>query len=154
MSRLILSPVPLDWFGGVCMIGAWSAEGGFKYGGRRPRNPPQQRSLPLRRPSSPLPFPSPTVSTTSQPPNMASYAPSVLFALLSATTAAAQGLTWAPTPLVDQHFPTPSDAPYKVWPDEPAYERGPQTGYNQCNSTTEGQNSLCQTMYFNGLDGM
>ncbi|TBU32708.1 hypothetical protein BD311DRAFT_654503 [Dichomitus squalens] len=83
---------------------------------------------------------------------MASYAPSVLFALLSATTAAAQGLTWAPTPLVDQHYPTPSDAPPKVWPDTPAYERGPQTGYNQCNSTTEGQDSLCQTMYFNGLD--
>ena len=43
--------------------------------------------------------------------------------------------------------------PYQVMTDTDD-PRGFQTGYNQCNSTTEGQNSLCQTMYFNGLDGM
>jgi hypothetical protein len=90
---------------------------------------------------------------------MAPHALSALVALAAITLVSAQdptvsGLTWAPTPLVDQMFPKPSDAPAKVWPDEPAYARGPQTGYNQCNSTTEGPNAMCQTMYVNGLDGM
>ena len=31
--------------------------------------------------------------------------------------------------------------------------RGTQLGYNICNSTTENQNSLCQTSFFNGPDG-
>jgi hypothetical protein len=89
---------------------------------------------------------------------MAPHALSALLALVSVTVVAGQaatptGLTWAPTPLVDQFYPTPSDAPEKVWPDQPAYVRGPQTGYNRCNSTTEGTSSMCQTMYFNGLDG-
>ena len=31
--------------------------------------------------------------------------------------------------------------------------RGPQSGYNRCNSTTEGPDSLCQTLIVNALDG-
>ena len=30
--------------------------------------------------------------------------------------------------------------------------RGPQQGYNQCNSTTEGPDSLCQTVMVNSID--
>jgi hypothetical protein len=70
-----------------------------------------------------------------------------------AAAATPSGLTFAPTPLVSLSFPKPSDAPEKVWPDTPVYQRGPQTGYNICNSTTEGANSLCQTAYVNDLSG-
>jgi len=31
--------------------------------------------------------------------------------------------------------------------------RGTQSGYNLCNSTTEGQTSLCQTSFLNAIDG-
>ncbi len=31
--------------------------------------------------------------------------------------------------------------------------RGRQTGYNICNSTTQGQESLCQTSFINSIDG-
>lgn len=41
--------------------------------------------------------------------------------------------------------------PYKADPDV-GLIRGDQWGYNICNSTTENQESLCQTMVFNGLD--
>jgi hypothetical protein len=103
---------------------------------------------------------------------MATHALSSLAIISAATLVAAQssvsGITWAPTPLVSLSFPKPSDAPPKVWPDLPAYARGIQTGYNQCNSTTEvcrhlfrclppyltsvqGANSLCQTSYLNDL---
>jgi hypothetical protein len=41
--------------------------------------------------------------------------------------------------------------PYKVDTDT-GLIRGPQTGYNICNSTTEGQNSLCQTAFINSID--
>jgi hypothetical protein len=74
-----------------------------------------------------------------------------LACLVSAQTPALS--TWAATPLVSLSFPKPTDAPQKVWPDVPAFERGPQTGYNICNSTTEGGNSLCQTAYVNDLSG-
>ncbi|KAF9461649.1 macrofage activating glycoprotein, partial [Collybia nuda] len=40
--------------------------------------------------------------------------------------------------------------PYKVDTDD--LIRGRQTGYNQCNSTTEGQDSLCQTSFINSID--
>jgi hypothetical protein len=74
---------------------------------------------------------------------MAPRALSSLVVLAAAATlavaqdASVTGLKWAPTPLVSLSFPKPSDAPEKVWPDEPAYVRGIQTGYNRCNSTTE-----------------
>jgi hypothetical protein len=84
---------------------------------------------------------------------MASHALSVLALAGVVAAQSSSALTWAPTPLVSLSYPKPSDAPPKVWPDTPAYERGPQTGYNQCNSTTEGANSLCQTAYVNDLSG-
>ncbi|KIK06331.1 hypothetical protein K443DRAFT_674318 [Laccaria amethystina LaAM-08-1] len=40
--------------------------------------------------------------------------------------------------------------PYQVYPY--AVLRGPQFGFNQCNSTTLGPNSNCQTLIFNGPD--
>lgn len=41
--------------------------------------------------------------------------------------------------------------PYQV--DPYTGGRGPQQGYNMCNSTTENQDSLCQTSFVNSLDG-
>ena len=32
-------------------------------------------------------------------------------------------------------------------------ERGTQQGFNICNSTTEGQSSMCQTAFINAIDG-
>ncbi|KAF8517753.1 hypothetical protein BU17DRAFT_24278, partial [Hysterangium stoloniferum] len=40
--------------------------------------------------------------------------------------------------------------PYQVSGDN-AGPRGPQAGYNLCNSSTEGPNSLCQTLILNDL---
>ncbi|RDB23097.1 hypothetical protein Hypma_009958 [Hypsizygus marmoreus] len=56
------------------------------------------------------------------------------------------------TPLVDKRFSYPDGIPYQV--DTDNLERGTQTGYNRCNSTTEGQSSLCQTSFINSLDDM
>ena len=81
-----------------------------------------------------------------------------LFALASANVASAvTTVGFAPTPLISQIFPHPTDAPYQVFPYNPnaqvVLQRGSQSGYNICNSTTENQDSDCQTMYVNGLDG-
>jgi hypothetical protein len=46
-------------------------------------------------------------------------------------------------PLASKHFAYPSGIPYQASGDD-AGERGPQSGYNICNSTTEGANSQCQ----------
>jgi len=54
------------------------------------------------------------------------------------------------TPLVDHHYAYPSQIPYQV--DPVAVDRGPQSGYNICNSTTETQTSLCQTSFLNSID--
>lgn len=59
--------------------------------------------------------------------------------------------TFPATPLVSQHFAYPSGIPYQV-DTEKGLARGIQTGYNICNSTTEGANSLCQTGFLNSLD--
>ena len=40
--------------------------------------------------------------------------------------------------------------PYQVNPYN--YLRGPQTGYNICNSTTAGDKSMCQTLIMNDID--
>lgn len=40
--------------------------------------------------------------------------------------------------------------PYQVNPYQ--YLRGPQSGYNLCNSTTEGPDSQCQTAVFNSIE--
>jgi len=41
--------------------------------------------------------------------------------------------------------------PYQA-DDCPTGDRGPQSGYNICNSTTEGPTSLCQTLFVNSLE--
>ncbi|KAH6906206.1 macrophage activating glycoprotein [Coprinopsis sp. MPI-PUGE-AT-0042] len=57
--------------------------------------------------------------------------------------------TFPAVPHASKMFTWPN-IPYKV--DTENLIRGPQHGYNQCNSTTENQESLCQTMHFNSLD--
>lgn len=59
--------------------------------------------------------------------------------------------TFPATPLLAMQFPHPTDAPYKVFPDH--YVRGTQSGFNICNSTTENQQSMCQTAYVNDITG-
>ncbi|KAI5120708.1 hypothetical protein M0805_007670 [Coniferiporia weirii] len=79
------------------------------------------------------------------------------FALSSLAVAAATGAvavaqsTYPATPLADKHFAYPSGIPYQADTDTTLI-RGSQFGYNLCNSTTEGQNSLCQTSFLNQLD--
>jgi hypothetical protein len=52
------------------------------------------------------------------------------------------------TPILSTlHYPYTA-LPYQVYPFQVL--RGPQFGFNQCNSTTEGQDSNCQTLIFNG----
>jgi hypothetical protein len=53
-----------------------------------------------------------------------------------------------PLPLTAYQFPF-SQIPYQVNPFPVG--RGPQSGYNICNSTTEGPNSDCQTLVVNTL---
>ena len=85
---------------------------------------------------------------------MASVALSIA---LFAGAAAAQSSTvgFAPTPLESLIYPRPSDAPYQVFGfnGHDIYTRGYQTGYNICNSTTEGDESQCQTMVQNSIMG-
>lgn len=52
-------------------------------------------------------------------------------------------------PLASKKFTYPN-LPYQVTGDNGGI-RGPQAGYNLCNSTTEGGQSLCQTMFLNSL---
>ncbi|KAI0317524.1 hypothetical protein OF83DRAFT_1083534 [Amylostereum chailletii] len=74
----------------------------------------------------------------------------LLIAATCLSCVAAQDLSTFPaTPLASLHFPTPSDAPEQADPGNLA--RGNQTGYNRCNSTTENQQSLCQTSFVNDL---
>jgi hypothetical protein len=60
--------------------------------------------------------------------------------------------TFPATPLDQFRFPHPTDAPEQVYPDR-SFIRGPQSGYNRCNSTTENQNSMCQTSFVNDITG-
>lgn len=57
---------------------------------------------------------------------------------VSISTPILSTLTYAYTKLPEEVYP------YKVL-------RGPQFGYNICNSTTQGPDSLCQTLIFNNL---
>ncbi|KAF8629475.1 hypothetical protein AX15_003422 [Amanita polypyramis BW_CC] len=59
--------------------------------------------------------------------------------------------TFPAVPLASKHFSYPGGVPYQVDTD-PGLIRGSQYGYNLCNSTTENQQSLCQTMFFNSID--
>ncbi|BEJ12253.1 hypothetical protein CspHIS471_0207130 [Cutaneotrichosporon sp. HIS471] len=63
--------------------------------------------------------------------------------------AAATYETTSPLPLTEYKYPYDAQPeqvnPYPIL-------RGPQTGYNRCNSTTEGPNALCQTAVFNSIE--
>jgi len=59
--------------------------------------------------------------------------------------------TFPATPLASKTFAYPSGLPYQADTD-PQLIRGHQVGYNLCNSTTENQDSLCQTLLFNSID--
>jgi len=54
----------------------------------------------------------------------------------------------SPLPLTQYQYPY-SALPYQVYPF--AVGRGPQSGYNICNSTTEGPTSECQTLIVNSI---
>ena len=71
---------------------------------------------------------------------------------VAASVAHAQESTFPATPLASKHFSYPSGIPYQADTDTNLI-RGSQFGYNLCNSTTEGQDSLCQTSFLNHLDG-
>ncbi|KAK1233882.1 hypothetical protein PQX77_002935 [Marasmius sp. AFHP31] len=59
--------------------------------------------------------------------------------------------TFPATPLAQKRFSYPTGVPYKADSDV-GLIRGEQSGYNICNSTTENQNSLCQTSFINAID--
>ncbi|KII94430.1 hypothetical protein PLICRDRAFT_101864 [Plicaturopsis crispa FD-325 SS-3] len=67
---------------------------------------------------------------------------------LAARQGSAVTQTTSPQPLTDYSYPY-SQLPYQVNPYPVG--RGPQSGYNLCNSTTEGDNSQCQTLIMNSL---
>ncbi|KIK54479.1 hypothetical protein GYMLUDRAFT_77020 [Collybiopsis luxurians FD-317 M1] len=69
--------------------------------------------------------------------------------LLGAVVSYVSAQSFVSDPLVDKSFP------YTAIPehaDTHTDGRGPQSGYNICNSTTENQDSLCQTGFINHLD--
>ncbi|KAI0090900.1 hypothetical protein BDY19DRAFT_904430 [Irpex rosettiformis] len=71
--------------------------------------------------------------------------------LAAVTQTLAQDVPVVPaTPLVSQIYPDPSSVPYQIYPNHD-FVRGPQTGYNRCNASTENQDSLCQTAHVNNL---
>ncbi|KAJ2915386.1 hypothetical protein MD484_g5027, partial [Candolleomyces efflorescens] len=75
-----------------------------------------------------------------------------LVAVSASTLVASQVTgTFPPVPLASKTFASPADLPYKVDTDV-GLVRGVQSGYNICNSTTENQEYLCQTAYFNSFD--
>jgi hypothetical protein len=65
-------------------------------------------------------------------------------------TAASGQPTFGATPFAEKRF-TWGQIPYKADSDV-GLIRGDQYGFNICNSTTENQKSLCQTMLFNSID--
>ncbi|KAF5368855.1 hypothetical protein D9758_002850 [Tetrapyrgos nigripes] len=71
----------------------------------------------------------------------------VVGALAATSYVAAQ--SFVSDPLIDKVVPYTA-IPYQV--DTHTADRGPQSGYNICNSTTEGQTSMCQTAFVNHLD--
>jgi len=67
-------------------------------------------------------------------------------ALAVATMAAAQ----TTIPLAQKRFDYPDGIPYQV--DTDTGPRGTQQGYNRCNATTEGPESMCQTAFVNTIE--
>jgi len=63
-------------------------------------------------------------------------------------TTAASAPAAGDTVLTDKHYTYP-DLPYQV--DTDPTGRGPQSGYNICNSTTVGPNSQCQTSFIDSI---
>ncbi|KAH8829730.1 hypothetical protein DL96DRAFT_1706579 [Flagelloscypha sp. PMI_526] len=75
-----------------------------------------------------------------------------LSSLAIITLATAQQSSLPATPLASKTgFSYPSNIPDKVDTDT-GLIRGTQFGYNNCNSSTEGTSSLCQTSFLNALD--
>jgi len=73
-----------------------------------------------------------------------------LSALLAvAAVAVAQDPTGT-EPLADKRFTYPTGIPYQVDPNQGV--RGAQVGYNLCNTTTQNQQSMCQTAMINHID--
>lgn len=100
---------------------------------------------------------------------MPGFALSALFAVAIAKAAFAQPDPADPTPLTDKHYAYPTGIvsppkpvsssfscgrfqPYQVDYNTAAI-RGPQYGFNICNSTTQNQNSNCQTIMVNNIGG-
>jgi len=74
-----------------------------------------------------------------------------LVALTSLTSVVGQATpvpTFPTTPLVSIHYPYTA-LPEKVIPGQ--YARGTQVGYNICNSSTQNQDSMCQTLIVNSI---
>ncbi|KAI5480449.1 hypothetical protein MNV49_000602 [Pseudohyphozyma bogoriensis] len=69
--------------------------------------------------------------------------------MATTSTSAALPSYTSGTPLVAKRYTYPN-LPYQV--DTDSGERGSQSGYNICNSTTEGPSSLCQTAFINSID--
>jgi len=82
---------------------------------------------------------------------MARYTLSTLLAVAAVSSVLAQDSTSTSIePLASKHFNYPDQIPYQVDPANGV--RGPQQGYNLCNSTTENQQSMCQTAFVNHID--
>ncbi|KAF8160402.1 manno protein [Pholiota molesta] len=82
------------------------------------------------------------------------FAVTAAILIASVSLGAAQEITgtYPPVPLASKGpFAYPSGIPYKVDTDV-GLIRGTQLGYNICNSTTENQQSLCQTAWLNAID--
>ncbi|KAF7437207.1 hypothetical protein PC9H_004043 [Pleurotus ostreatus] len=70
--------------------------------------------------------------------------------VISSTLAVAAQERFPQTPLVSKRFSYPTGLPYQA--DSENLLRGTQFGYNLCNSSTESQESLCQTSFLNAVD--
>ncbi|KAL1695114.1 hypothetical protein GGG16DRAFT_45928 [Schizophyllum commune] len=70
---------------------------------------------------------------------------------LPAFVAAQDQSSFPETPLASKTFSYPDGIPYQADTDTNLV-RGGQAGYNLCNSTTEGDDSMCQTSFLNALD--
>jgi hypothetical protein len=85
------------------------------------------------------------VASAEPPVPVITAAPVAIDARQAATTTYE---TTSPLPLTEYFYPYEAQ-PEQVNPFQ--ILRGPQTGYNRCNDTTEGPNALCQTAVFNSI---
>ncbi|KAI6042529.1 hypothetical protein EDC04DRAFT_3058510, partial [Pisolithus marmoratus] len=82
---------------------------------------------------------------------MPGFALSTLLTIAIASKAFAQPDPADPTPLTAKQYAYPTGIPYQI-DNVPNAIRGPQAGYNICNSTTQNQQSMCQTLMVNHID--